>query len=182
MHYTSYLEKIAKQPRQSRPSPQQIIAIVLRLADCQARSSQTDMAVKAYHLAENLAAQTQQAKLESVADVNEAALEAKTGKLGDALQLYQHALQLDASIGDNSAQAQDLFAYGHFLEDSGFAARLAYACRVKAESLTRSLPNGAVSVSPNAARRDIEKKLGVEAAAIRRDPEPVLKEAMALQR
>jgi tetratricopeptide (TPR) repeat protein len=182
VHYTAYLEKIAKQPRQSRPSPQQIIAIVLRLADCQARSSQTDMAVKAYHLAENLAAQTQQAKLESVADVNEAALEAKTGKLGDALQLYQHALQLDASIGDHSAQAQDLFAYGHFLEDSGFAARLAYACMVQAESLTRSLPNGAVSVSPNAARRDMEKKLGVEAAAIRRDPEPVLKEAMALRR
>jgi tetratricopeptide (TPR) repeat protein len=180
-HYTAYLEKIAKQPRQSRPSPQQIIAIVLRLADCQVRSSQTDMAVKAYHLAENIAAQTQQAKLESVADLNDAALQAKTGKLGDALQLYQHALQLDASIGDNSAEAQDWFAYGRFLEDSGFPGRLAYACRVKAESLTRSLPNGAVPDSEVGARRKLEKTLGVEAAAIRRDPEPALKEALALR-
>ena len=93
---------------QDRPAPDQVIAIVLRMADCQARSSQTGLAVKSYHLAEKLAAQTRQTKLESVADVNEAALQAKAGKLDDALQLYQHALQLDTSIGDNSASAAGL--------------------------------------------------------------------------
>ncbi len=72
------------------------------MADCQARSSQTDLAFKSYHLAQKLAAQTRQPKLESMADVNEAALQAKAGKLGEALQLYQHALQLDATDADNA--------------------------------------------------------------------------------
>ena len=40
---------------------------------------------KSYRLAEKLAIQTRQPKLESVADVNEAALQAKAGSLSDAL-------------------------------------------------------------------------------------------------
>ncbi len=43
------------------PRPDKVIAIVLRMADCQARSSQTELALKSYHLAEKLAAQTGQA-------------------------------------------------------------------------------------------------------------------------
>ena len=105
------------------------------MADCQARSAQTDLAVKSYHLAEKLAVQTRQTKLESVADVNEAALQAKAGRWTDALHLYQQALRLDDSIGDNSARAEDWFAYGRFLDDAGFPARLAYACIVKSESI-----------------------------------------------
>jgi tetratricopeptide (TPR) repeat protein len=192
-HYTAYLEKIVRQPMQNRPAPEQIIAIVLRLADCQARSSQTDMAVKAYRLAEKLAVQTRQAKLESVADMNEAALQAKNGKQGEALQLYQHALELDSSTGDNTASAEDWFAYGRFLEDFGFPPRLAYACMVRAESLTKaesvtqsisgkgietSLPDSTAA----SVRHDIEKQLGAQASVIRRDPEPVLREALALRR
>ena len=189
--YTVYLEKIARQPVQSRPAPEQIIAIVLRLADCQARSSQTDMAVRAYHLAEKLAVQTGQAKLESVADVDEAALQAKSGKLGEALQLYQHALALDSSTGDNGASAEDWFAYGSLLEDSGFPPRLAYACMVKAENLTKaasstpsvSVPGTGTNLpdSTDSVRHDIEKQLGVQASAIRRDPEPILREALSLR-
>ena len=125
-HYNSFLEQIARQP-QDRPAPEKVIAIVLRMADCQARSSQADLALKSYHLAEKLATQTRQPKLESVADVNEAALQSKSGKLDDALRLYQQALRLDDSIADASASAEDWFAYGRFLDDAGFPARLAYA-------------------------------------------------------
>ncbi len=202
-HYTSYLEKMARQPKQNRPAPEQTIAIVLRLADCQARASQTDLAVKTYELAEKLAVQTRQAKLESIADVNEAVLESRTGRLSEALQLYQHALQLDGAAGDNAASAEDWFAYGRFLADAGFPARLAYACMVKAENLTKAENSAAetpaaeaaaaknssvpISTAPApdlaaAARKDLEKKLGAQAAAIRRDPEPALSEALALRR
>jgi tetratricopeptide (TPR) repeat protein len=181
-HYNSFLEQIARQPAQDRPAPDKVIAIVLRLADCQARSSQTEVAVKSYHLAEKLAAQTRQPKLESVADANEAELQSTTGKLDEALRLYQQALRLDDSIADTSASAQDWYAYGRFLDDAGFPPRLAYACMVKSESLMLSLPNPAVPASLAAARQHIEKRLGAAAGAVRRDPEPALREALALRR
>ena len=106
----------------------------------------------------------------------------QAGKLDDALRLYQHALQLDQSIGDDTASAQDWFAYGRFLDDSGFPPRLAYACLVKAESMTHSLPNAAPPSPVTATRQEIEKRLGSAAAAVRRDPEPALQEALALRR
>ena len=181
-HYNAFLVRIARQPAPDRPAPDKVIAIVLRMADCQARSAQTELAIKSYHLAEKLAVQTGQAKLESVADVNEAELQAKTGKLDDALRLYQRVLQVDSSIGDNSASAQDWLVYGRFLDDAGFPAQLAYACLVKSESITQSLPDPAVPDSLVAPRKQLEKRLGAEAALVRRDLEPVLQEALALRR
>jgi tetratricopeptide (TPR) repeat protein len=186
-HYNSFLEQIARQPAQARtgddrPAPEKVIAIVLRMADCQARSSQAELALKSYHLAEKLATQTRQPKLESVADVNEAALQSKAGKLDDALRLYQQALRLDDSIADTSASAEDWFAYGRFLDDAGFPARLAYACMVKSEMMTQSLHSTAVPAARTAARLEVEKRLGASAAPVRRDPEPVLQEALTLRR
>ncbi len=118
----------------------------------------------------------------SVADVNEAELQAKSGKLDDALRLYQRALQVDNSIGDNSAGAQDWFAYGRFLDDAGFPARLAYACMVKSESVAQSVHPTVVPANLVTTRQRIERRLGAAAAAVRRDPEPVLREALALRR
>lgn len=181
-HYTAVLESIARQPAKDRPAADRVIAIVLRMADCQARSSQTELALKSYELAEKLAVETNQRKLESVADVNEAELKAKAGKLDDVLRLYQRALQLDQETGDNSASAQDWFAYGHFLDEAGFPPRLAYACLVKSEKVTQSIPNSPVADSLVTARRQLEKRVGAEAASIRRDPEPALQQALVLRR
>lgn len=181
-HYNAYLEKIVKQPAANRPAPDQVVAIVLRMADCQARSSQTKLAFQSYHLAEKLAAQTHQPKLESVADVNEAALQGKNGRLGEALLLYQHAIQIDTSVADNSATAQDWFAYGRFLDDAGFAPRLAYACIVRSESVAQLLPKETIPDVLAETRKRLEKRLGAAATAIRRDPEPSLQEALALRR
>ena len=182
LHYNAFLGKISRQSAQDRPAPDRVIAVVLRMADCQERSSQTGVALQSYRLAEKLAVQTHLPKLQSVADVNEAALQAKGGKLTEALQLYQQALELDKSSGDDSASAADWFAYGHFLEDSGFSARLAYASIVKSESLTRSLSNPSVPDEVIAERKQLENKLGAAAALVRRDPEPALQEALALRR
>jgi len=181
-HYNSFLEQIARQPAQDRPAPDKVIAIVLRMADCQVHSSQTELAMKSYHLAEKLASQTSQVKLESVADVNDAALQSKAGKLDEALRLYQQALRLDDSTADTSASAQDWYAYGRFLDDAGFPARLAFACMEKSESLMRSLPSPAVPASLVAERQKIENRLGTTAAVVRRDPDPALQEALALRR
>jgi tetratricopeptide (TPR) repeat protein len=158
----------------------------MRMADCQARSSQTDLALKSYSLAEKLAAQTRQPKLESLADANQAELQSKTGNLDAALQLYQRALTLDNQTSDAAASAEDWFAYGKFLDDAGFPARMAYACMLKSESVTQSLNQGAAPSSRVTTRQQIEKRLGPSAAEVRRElqnnPVPVLQQALALRR
>jgi tetratricopeptide (TPR) repeat protein len=181
-HYKVALSRIAEQPVAKRPAPEQVIAIVLRMADCQARSSRIDQAVQSYELAARLAAQTKQAKLESIADVNEAAIQADAGKLDEALELYQHALRLDDSLADQTASAEDWFAYGRFLEKAGFPVRLVYACFTKSVSLQESLPDSSQRQYLTHARDEAERRLGASASAIRRDPAPMLREALALRR
>jgi hypothetical protein len=108
--------------------------------------------------------------LESVADINEAALQTTTGNMGEALRLYQHALRLDDAEGDRRSSTEDWFTYGQFLDTAGFPARFVYACYTKAESLENSLPGASNVESVKAARKQIEKRLGARlrpSAAIR---------------
>lgn len=120
-------------------------------------------------------------KLESVAAVDEASLQAKAGRLAEALALYQHALHLDNATGDREASAEDWFSYGRFLDDAGFQARLAYACLLKSEGLMRSVPGGKPPVTLVAEEARLEKKITNQAAALRRDPARALEEALALR-
>jgi tetratricopeptide (TPR) repeat protein len=181
-HYRAFLNQIARQKAQDRPQPDRVIAVALRMADCQSRSAQLELAAKSYHLAEKLAAETHQTKLESIADVNEAALQTKMGDLDEAMRLYQHALTLDQTSGDDSSAAQDWLLYGRFLNDAGFSPRLAYACLVKAEATTKSLSNPDVPPVLISTRRQLEQRLGASAEAIRRDPTLTLSQALALHR
>jgi tetratricopeptide (TPR) repeat protein len=181
VHYKTYLTELAQQPAAARPEPEKVIAIALRMADCQAHASERAQAVQSYELAARIAAQTKQIKLESIANADEAALQAEAGKLGEALQLYQHAVQLDDSIDDRSSSAEDWFAYGRFLNSAGFPARLVYACLVKSTSLQDSLPEATQRQALADATRQAEKRLGPKADAIRRDPEPILRKALGLR-
>jgi tetratricopeptide (TPR) repeat protein len=182
VHYSAFLGKISRPASSAlaRPEPDKVIAIILRMADCQARSFQNEQAVRSYQLAEKLASQTRQPKLESVADINEAALQAKTGKLGEALRLYQQALKLDDSIADRRSSAKDWFIYGHFLDDAGFPARLVYACYARAFSLAE--PDVSFQKSTTAAMKEVGTRVGPEPAAIRRSPESAAREALRLRR
>jgi tetratricopeptide (TPR) repeat protein len=189
-HYKAYLEIAARQAARptaqqsttNRPEPQEIIAVVLRMADCQARASQAAQAVQSYQLAATLAVQTRQSKLESIANVNEAALQGEAGKLDEALQLYQHALQLDESLGDRTASAEDWFAYGRFLADAGFPTRLAYACYVKSEMLQDPLPVTSLDRLRADAMRQAASLAAPEVRKIRNDLKPAVSEALVLRR
>jgi tetratricopeptide (TPR) repeat protein len=185
-HYKAFLEIVAGQTTRQTglnpPEPQKIIAVLLRMADCQVRASQAAQALQSYQLAAKLAAQTKLSKLESIASVNEAALQSEAGRLDEALQLYQHALQLDESIGDRTASSEDWFAYGRFLDGAGFPARLGYACLVKSEMLQDTLPDASQQRLRTGAAEQAAKRLGSEVAAIRRSPGLSLNEALALRR
>jgi len=179
-HYRSYLERVAQRP-QDRPAPDLMVGIVLRMAACQAQASQPQAAVKSYEMAEKLAHQMGMAKLEGVADVNRAQLEGKAGNTNEALQAYRAALALDDAIGDKAASAVDWFAYGHFLDQSGFPPRMAYACMLKSESMGQSLSDKETLASIVEARQKFEKRLGREAAEIRRNPDPALQDSLRAQ-
>ncbi|MFZ0293399.1 MAG: tetratricopeptide repeat protein [Candidatus Sulfotelmatobacter sp.] len=179
-HYTKFLEIIARQTSVNRPVPQQVIAVILRLADCQVRASETAQAIQSYQLARKLSVQTLQGQLESVAAVNEAALQSKSGKLGDALHLYQRALQLDESLGDPTASAEDWLADGKFLDDSGFPVRLVYSCFVKSEKLKDPLPDPEQQQLRADAAKQAAKRAGSEAAAVRRNLDLSVRQALAL--
>jgi tetratricopeptide (TPR) repeat protein len=179
-HYKIFLTEIARQPAAQLPA-EQVIAVALRMADCQERASETAEAIQSYQLAAKIAAQTKQWKLESVASVSEAGLQEKEGKLSDTVRLYQHALQLDESIGDRTASAEDWFAYGRFLQNAGLPSRLAYACFLKSVSLNDALPDASQRQYVSQVSEHAAKLAGRAAAEIRRNPEPTLQEALALR-
>lgn len=70
-----------------------------------------------------------------------------------------------------------------FLRDAQFPPRLVYASLLRSQTLLSSDANG----TPPAAgarqiSRELEKELGSEASAIRRNPAPLLREALELTR
>jgi tetratricopeptide (TPR) repeat protein len=177
-HLKLYLEMISRKKADDRPAPDNIIALVLRMADCQARASQTDVALKSYGMAELLAVQTRQPKLESVAEVNGAALEAKAGRVSEALATYQQALRLDDLVGDYNASGEDWLAFARFLDESGFPARFAYACVLKSQQ-QRRLVHGTEAVDPAAnLRQSLERQLGAAAASIQLAPDRTAEQAL----
>jgi tetratricopeptide (TPR) repeat protein len=114
--------------------------------------------------------------------VNEAQLLGKAGQVNEALRLYRRALELDDAAGDTDASAVDWFAYGHFLEELGFPPKMAYACMVKSERLGQSLAKSSLAATVAQARQRLEKRLGAEADGIRRNPDPMLRDALRVQR
>jgi tetratricopeptide (TPR) repeat protein len=180
--YEIYMELLARQAEMIRPPAAKVIGVALKLAECQVRANQPDQALRSYDLARKIATQAGEGKLESFASIGEAALRAKTGKIDDALRLYQHALQLDASLGDPHNEALDWYNYAIFLHDAGFPVRLSYASLLKSEALMEFLPDAPDAKSIAKALQEFEKNLGAEAVAIRRHPEPVQQQALALTR
>jgi tetratricopeptide (TPR) repeat protein len=180
-YYMMFLNKVAEAAASSRPPAHDLIAIVLRLAQCQVQANHLDQAARTYELAQKIAAQSGETKMESVSSLSEAELKAGQGKTAQALPLYQHALELDSKLDDSQATASDLYSYGLFLRDSGFAPRLAYACVLKAQSLMGNLKDTPEFNSVARAREELEKKLAAQpAAAARQNQDSALREALAL--
>jgi tetratricopeptide (TPR) repeat protein len=177
-HYMTYLDQITQHPDKARP--EEVIAIVLRLADCQVQAKRTHDAEQAYALAMRIASQTNERRLESFAAIGGAQLEATLQNKSDALRLYQRALKLDGALNDPRSEAADWYGYGLFLRDADFPAPLAYACLLKSESLMKSLKDAPDMKALVAAREDIGKKLDGKADAVRRNPQPAIEQALAL--
>jgi tetratricopeptide (TPR) repeat protein len=180
-HYAAYIERVAQRSSAERPAPRVLIALLMRMADCQARSSQVDLALQSYHLAEKLAIQTHDPKLQSIADIDEAAVQARAGRISAALPLYQEALRIDTSMRDASAGAEDWLSYAQFLDNAGFSPRLAYACLMKSHEIRSTMSGPRADDSATALRRSLERRLGKSADAIREDPDMLLPQVLQLR-
>ena len=176
-HYMIFLEKAAQ--NESQPDPNVVLPVLMRLADCNLRANHPDRALKLYELGRDIASQTHQPRIESVASVNQAMLESKSGRVSDALSLYQNALRLDRSANDASAEAADWHAYGVFLNEQGYPKKFAYAALLRAETLSQDA--NAAPPAPLRLRVELESTLGKDAAAIRKNPAPLLEQALQLQ-
>ena len=181
-HYEAFLAKIAQQPNETHPPAATLITVILKLADCDARANHSDKALQFYKMAQTLAAQTQEKRLESFASVAEASLLAKSRQSGEALPLYQKALQLDAEVQDNHSQAIDWYSYAMFLRQTGFPPNLAYAGLLKSQALFPSNSSDAEIAATTKARKELEQQLGPQAAGIRKNVEPVVQQALQLKR
>ena len=176
-HYMIFLERTAQSG--VRPDPGAVLPVLMRLADCNLRANHPDRALKLYAAGRNLASQTHQPRIESVASVNQAALETKSGRTGDALSLYQNALKLDRSAIDPLAEAADWQSYGIFLSEQGYPRKLAYAALLKAEALLRD--TNTPTSAPLPLRGELERSLGKDATLISKNPAPLLDQALQLQ-
>jgi tetratricopeptide (TPR) repeat protein len=181
-HYGAFLEIVAHHGADARPPAPKLIGVALKLADCQSRAGHPDQALRSYELARKIAAQTGEGKLESFASISEAGLRARNGRPDEALRLYQHALQLDASMDDRHSEGVDWYSYALFLRDAGFPPRLSFASLLKSEELMKFAPDSAEAKSFAKTLQEFEKPLGSEAARIRKNPEPVQKQALTLAR
>jgi tetratricopeptide (TPR) repeat protein len=180
-HYEAYLAKMAQVPKSSLAPAANLITVALKTADCNARANHLDAALQFYKMARTLAAQTQQEKLESFADMAEASLDARLGRAAKALPLYQRALQLDAELDDSQSSGVDWCIYAIFLRSAGFPTRLAYASVLKSQTLLSSDPNGQEATAAGRIRKDLEQRLGPQASLILRNPKPLWQEALELK-
>jgi tetratricopeptide (TPR) repeat protein len=138
--------------------------------------------LRSYELARKIAAQTGEGKLESFASIGEAGLWARNGKTEEALRLYQHALQLDASMDDRHSEAVDWYNYALFLREAGFPPRLSFASLLKSEELMKFAPDSPEAKTFARTMAEFERPLGSEAARIRKNPEDALRQALTLVR
>jgi tetratricopeptide (TPR) repeat protein len=176
--YVIYLDQIS---RHSNPPPaQETIGVVLRLAQCQIKANHFAEAEGSYNLAQKIAGQTGNSKLEGFAAISHASLAASEGKKAEALRLYQYGLKLDMRLEDPSSEAADWYSFGVFLRDAGYDPRLAYASLLKAELLLKGSAGSLDAGGIPQARLDLEKTLGNKAGEVRRNSQPFLQDALSV--
>ena len=178
-HYVFFLDSVAKVSKPTDLPADQVIPIVLQLAECQVKTGQQQNAVKSYDLARVIASKANAANYVSVAAGNEADLLAKLGRTADALRLFQATLKLDASLSDHEGEATDWYNFALLLQ-SDHQDELAYASLLKANDLL-----GPSIASPHKELvqnqlQSLERSLGQRAADVRRHADQIRDRALSL--
>jgi len=178
-HYRAYLQIVAAHRTEHGGEGSTVIAALIKVADADAAAKQAKEAMQGYRAAIAFAEKTKQRTLESLALAHLADLQQKQEDAAGAVQSFQRALALDASLDDARNAASDWLNYGEFLGRQHQPERFVFACMLRAEDLMKTAPGDELSVIASA-RAESEVRLGREAAAVRRQRETVAKEALSL--
>ena len=181
VEYRTFLRWLPNAEATAHPSAPEAISIVMRLASCQAKTNQPAEAEKSYLMAEQIAAETGEKSLQSLALSSAAELKASQRRTADALKLYQRALTLDATLSEPRTEAVDWYNYGLFLRDTGFPSRLSYACLAKSEELMKPIKEAAEIKLVSRAREDLSKKDPSVAKLNQQNLQEALNEALHLK-
>ncbi|HZQ24336.1 MAG TPA: hypothetical protein VFA89_16225 [Terriglobales bacterium] len=178
--YMIYLDAASRSTPELKPAPANVITAALKLAECHVLLNHPQAATQSYELAAKIASQTGHTKLESMALIGNAMVQAERRRVPEALRLYQAALQLDATLDDRRSEADDWYSYGIFLRDNHFPSQLVYACLLKSESLMKQTDGIPELKNISQIRNGLEKSLP-EAAGLRRNPQSAWQEALHLR-
>ena len=137
--YLGFLAELRRLNTAQRPPSASVLSALFGLGSCQEKMNKTADAEKTYEAARSFADETGDRTGQSLANIYQAQLRFHQHRTAEALPLYQSALQLDKASNDPYVEAQDWYAYGIFLRDSGFPTRLSYACLMKSEQLMKPL-------------------------------------------
>ncbi len=162
-HWRAYLDSPSPSVSGAAAQKQAIVGTIA-LGDDEAQLNQTAAALKRFELAREMAEQSGQPKLESLALMHLADAQEKSHTLAGALTSYQSALKLDVTAGDSYAEGLDWFSYGQFLRRRSVEDDLVYACFLRAETLMSAKPGNEFD-TVQAIRRQFAEKLGKQASA-----------------
>jgi tetratricopeptide (TPR) repeat protein len=178
-HFRAYLELLVAHPEAEHPSPGQIVSVTLELADAYAHGNQPTMALEAYQSAATLAERAHDARLESLAFAHRADLLDKNGDAAGAARSYRRGLALDAGTADPRSEAIDWFDYGQFLRRRGLPGKFPYACFVHAEEMLEPQAGSDFDAVAEI-RGEMERQLGAESVAVRKNLPAVLAQTTSL--
>lgn len=178
-HYQEYLALASAHPGTLAGPPGRTPSVAVTLGDAYAHAGQAAQALEAYQSAVKLAEGAGDTKVESLVLAHQAELLENTGDAAAAARSNQRGLALDAGGNDRHSEGVDWFNYGQFLRRHAQNDRFAYACFLQAEDLLASSPGKDLD-TVRILRRQVEARLGREAATIRKNLNAVLFEAAAL--
>ena len=168
-HWNLFLQYAAANPQIAPDAPTfnraQVLAATIQLADDESSIKHSAAALARYDSAIVQAQQAGDVKLESLALVHRADLQARNGDAAAAAQSYQRGLALDAHASDTQAAALDWFNYGQFLRSQNAPDQLAYASLLHAENMLNGA-SGSELATVQTARRQVESKMGARAATV----------------
>lgn len=179
-HYRAYLQIVSAHQEAHRAEASTVIAALVKVADADASAKHSNEALTGYNAAIRFAQSANDKALESLGLAHLADLDDKFGNASAAADAYRRALAIDASLSDPLGAATDWMNYGQFLRRYHQPEQLVFACLLHAEELGHNAPAAALTAITDA-RSESEVRLGrAEAASVRHNPAPLLKEALAL--
>jgi tetratricopeptide (TPR) repeat protein len=177
-YYEQYLALLTSQSATEKLDPKDVLYLTLKLAQAYEKTQMPERALAYYQQTIDLAEQSGEKVVESMAFINLANLYAANDQQSTAAKCYQRALALDKETGDAKVEGTDWFNFGQFILFKVKNKRLAFACFIKAEQLLQGT-EGTERDAVAKAIKETEAALAADAATIRHQSETLIQEALA---